>query len=108
MVGASSADANHDKLSFSTYGSRINVNAWGEAIFSTGYGYYVQIDGDSNQEYTDQFGGTSGASPIITSACIALQDYVLSNGNDPLTPSNMRQNARQQKLKLCRRLFPGD
>ena len=91
VVGASSADANHDKLSFSTYGSRINVNAWGEAIFSTGYGYYSQIDGDSNQEYTEQFGGTSGASPIITSACIALQDYVLSNGNDPLTPSDMRQ-----------------
>ena len=28
-----------------------STSTHGEDIFSTGYGYYVQIDGDPNQEY---------------------------------------------------------
>ena len=91
LVGAGSSDALHDKMWFSTHGDRVNVQAWGENVFSTGYGNTYTIDGDVNQEYTGTFSGTSSASPIVTSACAALQDYALSNGNDPLSPSDMRQ-----------------
>jgi hypothetical protein len=91
LVGAGSSDTLHDKMYFSTHGSRVNVHAWGQNVFTTGYGSSYTIDGDTNQEYTSTFNGTSSASPIVTAAAAAIQDYVLSNGNDPLSPAEIRQ-----------------
>ncbi|MEJ6682206.1 MAG: S8 family serine peptidase, partial [Flavobacteriales bacterium] len=91
IVGAGSSDVLHDKMYFSTYGARVNIQGWGENVFTTGYGYYSAIDNDVNQEYTNSFNGTSSASPIVASALAAIQDYVLSNGNEPLSPENIRQ-----------------
>ena len=58
MVGAGNASVSHNKLSFSTFGSRVNVQGWGSSVFTTGYGDFATIGGDENQSYTSTFGGT--------------------------------------------------
>ncbi|QDU69369.1 S8 family serine peptidase [Engelhardtia mirabilis] len=91
LVGAGSASSAHDKLSFSTYGSRVNVQAWGESVFTLGYGSFAAYGGDSNQEYTATFNGTSSASPLVTSAAAALQGQAIADLGAPLTPLQMRE-----------------
>jgi len=91
IVGAGSANIAHNKLSFSTFGSRVNVQGWGQSVFTTGYGGYAQIGGDFNQRYTSTFSGTSSASPFVAAACVALQSYAVANIGRRLSPSEMRQ-----------------
>ncbi|MET0067571.1 MAG: S8 family serine peptidase [Candidatus Thiodiazotropha sp.] len=78
VTGAARADSNHARMLFSNYGERIDSFSWGEGIATTGYGpnlnsIFFSIFDDPNQWYTGNFGGTSGASPIITSAVALLQ-----------------------------------
>lgn len=91
IVGAGTANIAHNKLSFSTYGSRVNVQGWGQAVFTTGYGGYAQIGGDFNQRYTATFSGTSSASPFVAAACVGLQSFTVANLGRRLTPAEMRQ-----------------
>ena len=65
IVGAGSPDAAHNRLGFSTYGSRVNVQGWGGAVFTLGYGHFATYGGDPNQRYTDYFSGTSSASAMV-------------------------------------------
>lgn len=44
-----------------------------------------------NQFYTDTFGGTSSASPIVTGAAAALQGVQLARGGSPLEPTEVRR-----------------
>ncbi len=53
---------------FSNWGSRLDVQGWGSLVYTSGYGDLFAPDGDMNQYYTAMFGGTSSASPIVTSA----------------------------------------
>jgi hypothetical protein len=77
MVGAASAASPHRRLGFSNFGSRIDCFAWGELIVTCGDGGA----GNALNSYTSQFGGTSGASPIVTGAAIILQALAKQNGN---------------------------
>ena len=61
IVGAATDGAPHARLAFSNFGSRVDCYAWGEAIDTTGDGW----TGNLTNTYTNGFGGTSGASPII-------------------------------------------
>jgi len=90
IVGAGSASTSHDKLGFSTYGSRVNVQGWGGSVFTLGYGNFATYGGDSNQEYTGSFGGTSSASPFVAAACVALQGLALENCGSPLSSQELR------------------
>ncbi len=91
IIGAGTANVSHNKLYFSTYGSRVNVHAWGESVFSTGYGDQPYGGGDPNQYYTDGFNGTSSASPIVASACCLIQSFYLQMHGTPLPPTALRQ-----------------
>ena len=73
MVGAAASTAPHGRLSFSNFGSRIDCYAWGETLQSTGDGW----TGNGINTYTPTFGGTSGASPIVTGAAILLQAWAV-------------------------------
>lgn len=89
IVGAgSSARA---KLSFSTYGSRVNLQGWGNSVFTTGYGAYATYGGDANQRYTSSFSGTSSATPIVASAVALLQSVAIRILDRRLSPSEVRQ-----------------
>jgi len=90
IVGAGSADSSHDRLYFSTYGSRVDVQGFGESVFTTGYGGYAEHGGDKNQRYTSTFGGTSSASPIVTSAAALLQQVAVTLSGVPLSSEEMR------------------
>ncbi len=71
MVGAGSSAAPHTRLSFSNHGSRIDCFGWGEGIVTTGDGW----TGTSTTAYTTGFGGTSGASPIVSGAALLVQSW---------------------------------
>jgi len=91
MIGACSSNTNHNKLSFSTYGSRVNVCAWGEDVFTLGYGSFTVLGGDKNQKYSDSFSGTSSASSLSAPACVVLQSYAVMLLGERLEPLEMRQ-----------------
>ncbi|MFC0358247.1 S8 family serine peptidase [Kytococcus schroeteri] len=74
-------------LSYSTYGSRVNVQGWGEMVASAGYGDLQ--GGDETVQYTDQFSGTSSASPIVTGA-VALVSSIAQEKGVELDPAAMR------------------
>lgn len=90
IVGAGSSTTAHSKLSFSTYGQRVNVQGWGQNVFTTGYGNFAQHGGDINQAYTAGFSGTSSASPFIAAACASLQSIALDRRGYPLSPLELR------------------
>jgi len=90
IVGAGSSNTAHNKLSFSTYGSRVNVQGWGENVFTLGYGSYAQHGGDKKQRYTAGFSGTSSASPFVAAAAASLQSVAVLHRNRRLAPLEVR------------------
>jgi serine protease len=95
LVAAGGAPGSKDRqrLSYSCYGGRLDVQGWGEAIVTTGYGdLYKNPDApaDRNFWYTNTFGGTSGAGPIVAGAAINLQGIALNRFGVPLNPVQIR------------------
>ncbi|MFC1453532.1 S8 family serine peptidase, partial [Verrucomicrobiota bacterium] len=76
IVGAGGASAGWDlrRLAFSCYGSRVDLQGWGQYVVTTGYGELYDAEG-SNYYYTATFGGTSSASPIVAGAVVLLEAY---------------------------------
>jgi hypothetical protein len=89
IVGAGKPDS-HTRLSFSTYGSRVDVQGWGESVATAGYGALFD-PGDVRQRYTASFSGTSSASPIVAGAVAAVQGALLAQGMGPLAPAEIRE-----------------
>ncbi len=92
IVGAGTNNTAHSTLSFSTYGSRVNLQGWGTGVFSTGYGSYDSGGGDPNQYYTSGFNGTSSATPIVSAACALMQSYMLQTHGTLMSPAMLRQH----------------
>ncbi len=90
IVGAGTAHVQHDKFSYSTYGKRVNLQAWGSNVRSSGYGTFSQIGGDFNQRYCN-FTGTSSATPIVASCAIVLQSHYHDLTGQFLSPTVLRQ-----------------
>lgn len=88
IVGAGSANSSREKLSFSTYGSRVNVQGWGQSVTTSGYG--ALYNGGEHATYTSGFNGTSSATPTVTSAVVAIQSYAKNVLGIILTPREMR------------------
>jgi hypothetical protein len=80
------------RLDFSNYGSVIDAQGWGREVTTTGYG---DLQGGMNEDvwYTDQFSGTSSASPIVVGAAGAYQGIMRARGT-PRTPAQMRTRLR--------------
>ena len=75
-------------LSFSSYGSRVDLQGWGESVMTTGYGsFYSDPDDPTNQDrwYRSTFSGTSSASPFIAGAVANIQGIVMNDLGAPLT-----------------------
>lgn len=88
--GGSWPQTNLERLSFSSYGPRFNLQGWGENVVTTGYGNLFSIEG-VNRYYTNNFSGTSSASPIVAGAAACVQGYYLANVSPtPLSPVAMR------------------
>jgi hypothetical protein len=78
---------------FSNYGSRVDCQGWGWEVTTAGYG---DLQGGSNEDlwYTDQFSGTSSASPIIVGTLGCVQGVLRAAGRIPLTPARARELLR--------------
>jgi len=86
IVGAASSISPHVRLGFSSYGSRIDCYAWGENIDTTGNGG----KGNLTNSYTSFFGGTSGASPIVTGAALIVQGLAEASVGYRFSPRQLR------------------
>jgi subtilase family protein len=80
--------ADRSRLDFSNFGARVDVQAWGREVTTTGYG---DLGGTTeDQWYTNRFSGTSSASPIVVGALACLQGALRAAGRPLLTPSTAR------------------
>ncbi|MDF0665989.1 MAG: FG-GAP-like repeat-containing protein [Nitrospira sp.] len=77
------------RLDFSNYGARVDVQGWGREVTTTGYG---DLQGGSNQDlwYTNQFNGTSSASPVVVGALAATQGVLRARGHRRLNSPSAR------------------
>lgn len=78
------------KYGFSTYGSRVNVQCWGNGVFTTGYGTHATYGSDVNQEYTSSFNGTSSATAVMGGTVALMQATAIRLCGIRLTPAEMR------------------
>jgi serine protease len=76
------------RLDFSTFGPRVNLQGWGQCVVTTGYGD-EHGSSQSNDAYTDSFGGTSSASPIVSGAAAILSSVAQQQGVS-WTPQQVR------------------
>lgn len=77
----------------SNYGARVDVQGWGRAIATCGFGDLLRTGGENNF-YTAEFGATSGAGAMIAGAAAILQSIVKQRGLPPLTSQLMRSLLR--------------
>lgn len=77
------------RLDFSNYGSSVDAQGWGREVTTCGYGD-LQGGGNEDRWYTDEFAGTSSASPIIVGALACLQGIRRARGEPLLTPASAR------------------
>jgi len=89
IVGAGSPNTTHSKLSFSTYGNRVDVQGWGSNVLAAGYGSYQKYDNDNNRTY-NYFSGTSSATPVVASAATLIQAYYRQATGQYLSPAAMK------------------
>lgn len=78
------------RLEFSTYGTRVDLQGWGDDVVTTGYGDAFDGGGDPNQYYTSLFSGTSSAAPMIAGAAAVVQGVQMACGGAPLDPVEVR------------------
>jgi hypothetical protein len=95
LVGAASSASPHTRMSFSNFGSRVDVYAWGQNVTTLA----------NNNGTTNSFNGTSSASAIIAGVAAMLQNMAFKeksfflnafdtrktlseNGTDSATPAN--------------------
>ncbi|HKG62159.1 MAG TPA: S8 family serine peptidase [Pyrinomonadaceae bacterium] len=102
IVGAGqppSSGSDRQRESFSTYGSRVDLQGWGSSVQTTGYGSYTNPDdpGNRNFWYTTGFNGTSSASPIVTGAAANLQAIAINRFGTPLTPFEIKAIAGRNR-----------
>jgi subtilisin family serine protease len=91
MVGAGSrcyGPSSRQRLYFSDYGSRVDVQGPGECVTTTGYGDLYRAD--ANATYTATFNGTSSASAVIAGASAALSAGYEAAVGAPPTPAQVR------------------
>lgn len=74
---------------FSNHGARVDCQGWGWEVTTTGYG---DLQGGATQDtwYTDQFSGTSSASPIVVGAIGSVQGILRAQGVPVLDSARAR------------------
>jgi subtilisin family serine protease len=94
MVGAGAPArggfVDRSRLDFSNYGKRVDVQGWGYRVATLDYGD-LQNCGPKDRKYTDAFGGTSSASPVVAGAAILLSSIYRQQTGGVLPPKTVRR-----------------
>jgi serine protease len=92
MVGAGGPPragyADRERLDFSNYGGRVDVQGWGRKVATLDYGD-LQACAGNDRHYTGEFAGTSSASPIVAGAAVILEGIARGRGR-VLAPAELR------------------
>ncbi|MFW5942216.1 MAG: chitobiase/beta-hexosaminidase C-terminal domain-containing protein [Chloroflexota bacterium] len=67
----------------------MDLQGWGRDIVTAGYGLYYNSEGQ-DLWFTHAFGGTSGASPMVTAAAAVVQSTYLVKNGAPASPSAVK------------------
>ena len=95
---APAAPTTRAALNFSSYGTRVDLQGWGEQITTTGSGgnlFGGTAPANLTRRYTRSFSGTSGAGPIVVNAIVAVQSYLKATGQPVYTARKMRDLLRR-------------
>ena len=79
----------------SAYGRRVDLQAWFDSTVTLGGPGMVDLffpDGDVNQAYTAQFGGSSGASAMVAGISAVVSGVSQSRWEQPIPPIQLREN----------------
>jgi subtilisin family serine protease len=97
MVGAGGPPRasfnDRERLDFSNYGSRVDVQGWGRMVATLDYGDLQSCSG-VDRDYTSLFSGTSSASPIVAGAAVLLESAARTRG-EVLGPAQLRDLLRR-------------
>jgi hypothetical protein len=95
-VGTHGHDSGPDRsrLDFSNFGAAVDAQGWGREVTTAGYG---TLQGGDSEDlwYTDEFAGTSSASPIVVGALACLQGALRAAGKVQLAPGGARDVLRR-------------
>jgi hypothetical protein len=86
------------RMPFSNWGGRVDVQGWGREVTTCG-GRGNGPDAlfpirDENRWYTDDFSGTSSATPMVAGALACVQGILQAAGRERLTPTQARDALR--------------
>lgn len=97
MIGAGGPPrggyADRERLDFSNYGARVDVQGWGRKVATLDYGD-LQACAGADRHYTGEFSGTSSASPIVAGAAVILEGIARSRG-EWIAPRELRELLRR-------------
>lgn len=95
--GSPRSSIDRQRESFSSYGSRVDVQGWGDSVETAGYGKslgagYVDPSAPTNPNrwYTSRFGGTSSASSMVAGAAADIEGIAKSILGRPRTSTDVR------------------
>jgi len=91
--GAPGSELTRCRLLFSNWGERVDLQAHGEKVATSGYGsLFGRAEGlDQTRWYTNGFDGTSSAAAIVAGACVLMQSFAKQKLSGPLAPRDLRQ-----------------
>ena len=96
MVGAGGPPrdgfSDRERLEFSNYGTRVDVQGWGRKVATLDYGD-LQTCAGADRHYTGEFSGTSSASPIVAGAAVILEGLARTRGG-VVQPRELRELLR--------------
>lgn len=80
------------KIYFSNFNHSTSlINSWGDwSVVTTGYGSLQRKEGN-NRNYSNNYSGTSSATPLCAGACALIQSYAISNFGICLDSYEMRK-----------------
>ncbi len=110
MVGASNSGCDtssprRSRLAFSNYGTRVDVQAYGNCVVTAGGGDLYNAG--SNALYTQYFSGTSSASAIIAGLASELSSSYEYVRKAPISPATLRTYLRSGGLAQNTTVYPG-
>lgn len=94
LVGAGTSDGSRRKTVFTNHGDRVDCQAWGERVLTTGFGDLFD-PGDARQTYTTSFSGTSSAAAIVAGTVASAVGALRAHGITPPDPAEMRAALRE-------------